>query len=270
MRARVLGVGMSSLNFPPSVAAHDLWVEWGGDEYVLLDGHRRSGHAGEERVAHEPRDVMRASCLGLSGERQAVTPAADHPVRLPGPCAAVQMELSSGYWTKTPFGTKHLPRSQAKSPLRRWLCVETVLAVIRPVLWALGVLTAVPVFGHELRHQVSDTEAVVARFIYADDSPFSYESYELYRAGESVPFQVGRTDAHGRVVFVPDAGGEWRLKVQSEDGHGEDIRLTTGRPGERTSAEQPFFDRHARTLTGVGLLFGFFGLMSLFYRGRRR
>jgi len=142
--------------------------------------------------------------------------------------------------------------------------------MIRLVLWTLGMMAAVPAFGHELRYQVSDTEAVVARFTYADDSPFSYESYELYRPGESVPFQVGRTDAHGRVVFVPDAVGEWRLKVQSEDGHGEDIRLSTGQPGERTSAEQPFFDRHARALTGVGLLFGLFGLVSLFYRGRRR
>ena len=97
-----------------------------------------------------------------------------------------------------------------------------------------------------------------------------FEGYEIYRAGEEVPFQVGRTDARGRAVFLPDRAGTWRVKAFSEDGHGADFSFTTGADGGAGDLHQPFFERHLRIIIGVSLIFGVFGLVDLLIRRRGR
>jgi len=120
--------------------------------------------------------------------------------------------------------------------------------------------------GHDLRHSIEEGEAVTVKLFFADGNEFSFESYEVYRAGEEIPFQVGRTDALGRIVFLPDRAGTWRIKAFSEDGHGADISLTTGAQGAVESVDRPLFERHARLVVGVSIIFGIFGLVSLFAR----
>jgi nickel transport protein len=125
-----------------------------------------------------------------------------------------------------------------------------------------------PATAHDLQHRIEESEAVSIRLFFADGSPFDFESYEVYRAGEEVPFQVGRTDAKGRVVFLPDRAGTWRIKAFSEDGHGADFSFSTGVKGEAGDADQPLLERHLRIIVGVSVIFGCFGLVTLF-RGRR-
>jgi nickel transport protein len=123
--------------------------------------------------------------------------------------------------------------------------------------------------AHDLQHHIEEDSAVTVKLSYADGSEFSFESYEVYRAGEKVPFQVGRTDAHGRLAFLPDRAGTWRVKVFSEDGHGADISLSTGAQGGIESADRPLFERHSRLVVGISIIFGIFGLVNLFARRRR-
>ena len=123
--------------------------------------------------------------------------------------------------------------------------------------------------AHDLEHSISEGEAVCVKLFYADGNEFSFESYEIYRAGDEIPFQVGRTDAQGRVVFMPDRAGTWRLKVFSEDGHGADLSFTTGGGSGVRDAEEPSLGRNLRLLVGVSLIFGAFGLVDLFLRRRR-
>ncbi|MBN1826556.1 MAG: hypothetical protein JW958_09830 [Candidatus Eisenbacteria bacterium] len=137
----------------------------------------------------------------------------------------------------------------------------------RHILVALFLAAAFPAAAHEVLHEETTGDATIVRFHYADGTPFSYESYEVYRAGERIPYQTGFTDAEGRVVFLPDREGEWRVRVFSEDGHGGEMTLTAG-GGEAPRAGRPAVDRYARLLAGLGFLFGLFGLISLFYRGR--
>jgi hypothetical protein len=72
-------------------------------------------------------------------------------------------------------------------------------------LFALALCAWLPgqALAHDLQHEIGEGEAVSVRLFYADGSDFAFESYEVYRAGEEVPFQVGRTDLLGRVVFLP-------------------------------------------------------------------
>jgi nickel transport protein len=124
--------------------------------------------------------------------------------------------------------------------------------------------------AHDLQHSVGEGAAVSVKLFFADGKEFSFESYELYRAGDEIPFQVGRTDIEGRVVFLPDRAGTWRLKVFSEDGHGADLSFTTGGEGGVQDANEPFLERHLRIIVGVSVIFGVFGLVSLFARRGRQ
>jgi nickel transport protein len=144
--------------------------------------------------------------------------------------------------------------------------------MIRRVLIALALFACLPVpaSAHDLQHSIGEGAAVCVKLFFSDGNAFSFESYELYRAGEEIPFQVGRTDNQGRVVFIPDRPGTWRLKVFSEDGHGVDLSFTTGGEGGVQDAGRPFLERHLRIVVGLSLIFGVFGLVDLFARRRKR
>jgi nickel transport protein len=141
--------------------------------------------------------------------------------------------------------------------------------MMRAPLALLLLLLAGQALAHDLQYKIDHGAAVFVKLFYADGHEFAFQSYEVYRDGEEVPFQVGSTDLQGRLVFLPDQPGKWRIKVISEDGHGVDISLTTGDEGAIEEADRPLLERHLRILVGVSLIFGVFGLVSLF-AGRRR
>ena len=124
--------------------------------------------------------------------------------------------------------------------------------------------------AHDQQHSIREGTAVSVKLFFADGSKFDFESYEVYRAGDEIPFQVGRTDAQGRVVFLPDRAGTWRIKAFSEDGHGADFSFTTGAKGAVRDANRPFLERHLRIIVGASLIFGVFGLLNLFARKKVR
>jgi nickel transport protein len=129
---------------------------------------------------------------------------------------------------------------------------------------AVGVAQA-----HELHHSISQGEAVVVTVEHDEGDPFSNETYELYRPGEDTPFQTGRTDALGRIIFVPNVDGEWRVRAFSEDGHGLDIKVgTTGR-GLAGDEHGSSYGGNTRIVLGAAIIIAAFGIISLFYSRRR-
>ena len=126
------------------------------------------------------------------------------------------------------------------------------------------------VVAHDLQYRVTGGEAVVVRLFYGDDRPFSFEGYEIYRDGEALPYQVGRTDGRGRIAFLPDRAASWRVKAISEDGHGLDFKLNTDAAARLSGAEKPFYERYARVIVGVALILGVFGALSLYLKRKHR
>jgi nickel transport protein len=133
-------------------------------------------------------------------------------------------------------------------------------------LWVLpAALLAGALHAHSLVHTAQTGSALVVELRYGDGSPFSYEAAEVFRPGEAVPFLAGRTDANGRLAFVPDRPGEWRVRAFSEDGHGGDFTVTAG-AGAGPAASAPALDAVGGLAVGLSILFGLFGLWSLFLR----
>jgi nickel transport protein len=106
--------------------AHDLWLEHDGPALVLYRGHAHSGHGGDARMPYDPATVLRVDCVDASGDRE--TPGTDrgYPLRIESPCAVTFVLVSSGYWTKTPYGTQNVPRTGIEHVVDSWQSFESV------------------------------------------------------------------------------------------------------------------------------------------------
>lgn len=136
--------------------------------------------------------------------------------------------------------------------------------------WLLSLLLfAAPCAAHEVQHTIKTAGAVTVRLAYTDGKPFAYEAYELYPAGKDIPAQVGRTDAHGRIVFIPGTNSSWRLKVFSADGHGADLRFESPAVTAPSAPADDGPTRSSLILFGLSLLLAGFGLIQFLIRKRK-
>lgn len=106
--------------------AHDLWVERQGNIQTLQYGHERSGHEGAKKLEYKPEQVKDATCYGSDGRETRADTGRVYPVTLKGQCAASWFLTSSGYWSKTSYGTKNLAKTEAGAVIDSWLSVESV------------------------------------------------------------------------------------------------------------------------------------------------
>lgn len=139
--------------------------------------------------------------------------------------------------------------------MRRWL--------------ALTWLMVAPAWGHDLQYTVVAGQAVVVKLFYVDNTAFAFEGYEIYPQGAQLPVQVGRTDAQGRIAFLPDKAGKWRIKAMSQDGHGLDFNIETDAAARLTGSDKPLYERYGRVVVGVALLLGLFGLINLYVKRKK-
>jgi nickel transport protein len=106
--------------------AHDLWLEKEAGGFGLYYGHKHSTHEGAQLMEYRPDWVKEALCLDEQGARNAFEAQAAYPYHIRGDCAAAYVLTSSGYWTKTPYGTENVPKAEARMAIRSWLSFESV------------------------------------------------------------------------------------------------------------------------------------------------
>jgi nickel transport protein len=155
---------------------------------------------------------------------------------------------------------------------------------MKRIILAAILLTALPfakLWAHEVRATVDSSPAAVAiRVEYGDGEPFSYESYEIFppakteegpgskdlnrRAEELPPYQTGRTDARGQILFLPDRPGTWTVRYMSDDGHGGETTVVVS-PGRTASLRGvPLYLRFPALISGIGFFMGLGGALSLY------
>lgn len=156
----------------------------------------------------------------------------------------------------------------------------------------LAALLAARADAHGIHHKVTHGDTIVVELTHAGGAPFAGARYQVFRPGESGVFQSGVTDPRGRIAFVPDHEGGWRVRAFSEDGHGVDLvveaappptpaGVSTGAPADApadTAADAPVEatttdsrrGRGARIVMGVVAIFAIFGGVALFLRKPKR
>ncbi|MFH1679612.1 MAG: DUF4198 domain-containing protein [Candidatus Eisenbacteria bacterium] len=114
------------LFFAPA-EGHDLWLQQGDGGLTLLHGHPPGlGHDDKAPVEVPAETVLRVSCFDDRGTGVSLDSIAGFPVRFGAPCAASCALVSTGYWTKTPYGTKNVPKNEADQAVSSWLSLESV------------------------------------------------------------------------------------------------------------------------------------------------
>jgi nickel transport protein len=123
---RLRGAAFLAFGVPLPALAHDLWVASEANSHTLRYGHERSKHEGEPTLTYPADFVKNAQCFGRDGHEAKATLSTRFPARLSGTCAATVFSASSGYWTKTPYGTENKPKTEAGPAIESWESFETV------------------------------------------------------------------------------------------------------------------------------------------------
>lgn len=127
------------------------------------------------------------------------------------------------------------------------------------------------VAAHGLEHHLTEGrgEAAVLSVHRPDQQAFADEAYRIFYETESHPFQVGRSDASGRIVFLPERAGRYRIETATQDGHGGLYDVRRDPAGRLMLETPPRADRGALMLFGVIVLFGGFAVIALCLATRR-
>lgn len=122
--------------------------------------------------------------------------------------------------------------------------------------------------AHDLHHSVTEQSAVTLTITYPDGEPFSFEPYTVYAPDSDRPFQKGVTSAKGTLAFLPDRTGTWRIRAAADDGHGVMITHTVASLDHAKTGETSL-NHWERLGIGLALLFGLFGLATLYFAKRK-
>jgi len=144
----ILGLAFSPL------LAHDLWLEREGDVYVLQQGPRDSGHPGAATLPYPPEAAGTGLCADTAGNLREVLAEPPSPVRYRAQCAALLVPFSTGYWTKTVYGTVNRPKDTQQAVVASWRSEEWVKrmerwseALTRPLSQGLEITPVEDPFG---------------------------------------------------------------------------------------------------------------------------
>jgi nickel transport protein len=109
--------------------AHEYWIEKQGNRSILNQGHTTGAHSGPAQVPIDPAIIREVICLDPAGKALSIKPPKVIPPVVEANCAQLRFQLSSGYWTKTPYDTINKPRGEVKGALQSWLSQESVTRI---------------------------------------------------------------------------------------------------------------------------------------------
>jgi nickel transport protein len=95
---------------PSSLLAHDFWIEKKGDEFMVVFGH------GTQRLEFEPSKIKNVKAFDLRGKEVGVNKEKRGTgilLKTDEPPSLLFVEIDDGYWSKTIYGWKNLPKRKA-------------------------------------------------------------------------------------------------------------------------------------------------------------
>jgi nickel transport protein len=141
----------------------------------------------------------------------------------------------------------------------------------------VGLLGCLSLIGkHALSHSIHyevQPKGISVKIFYATNDPANYSGYEVYGPGDIQPYQIGRTDKAGVLSFLPDRPGIWKIKVLGESSHGfhgVTIEVKVDQAFQLESFSKPLVAQYTKVIVGVSVIFGLFGLVSLYLSRRKK
>jgi len=150
--------------------------------------------------------------------------------------------------------------------------MRTLLVLVTLLFISAPLLVSPSSWAHSVHYDVQP-KGISAKIFYATNDPASYSEYEVYGPGDKEPYQIGRTDRAGVVSFLPDRPGSWRIKVMGESSHGfhgVTLEVKVDQAFHLESFSKPLVAQYTKVIVGVSLIFGLFGLVSLYLSRRKK
>ncbi|WP_200763024.1 DUF4198 domain-containing protein [Nitrosophilus alvini] len=112
---------------PFMLFGHDIWIEKNEQGYQLNYGHLHpsSEHAGKKTIEYNPENIKEIVCE-KEGKIEKIENTRSYPLVIKDKCDALFIYMDNGYFTKTPYGTKNLPKNEVKMALKSWRSFESV------------------------------------------------------------------------------------------------------------------------------------------------
>jgi nickel transport protein len=107
------------------------------------------------------------------------------------------------------------------------------------VFLALAAACAAPARAHGVRTEVAVGATTVVTVTHEDGSPLAGTPFTVLAPGRAAPYLEGATDRHGRVVFLPDAVGAWKVRIAAADGHGAVVTVEVDSAALRSAGSAP-------------------------------
>jgi nickel transport protein len=127
-------------------------------------------------------------------------------------------------------------------------------AIIFPAAVLCGLILADIAQAHGVGYRHPGPKAVALEFYYSTGEAMAYQEAFVYSPGDpKAAFQTGRSDEHGRVAFVPDVSGDWRVVVRDMEGHMAEAVLYVG--GTEVEADETTVSSAGPAPGGVELAF---------------
>jgi nickel transport protein len=199
----------------PEVSAHDFWIDRKGKEFLLIFGHDK------ERMEFDFSEVKAVKAFGPGGGEIEVRMEKKgkgkglllQPVESP---SLILAEIDNGYWSKTIYGWKNLPKRKA----------SRVVEAIRSFYYSKALMA----WTDALKSPISSARL---------DIVLLKNPYEL-KAGASLPIKVFY---QGKPVAGVEVEGRDHEIVSTTDKDGiAGIRLTRGQQLISVSCKEPLKD----------------------------
>jgi len=94
---------------------------------------------------------------------------------------------------------------------------------------------------------------------YEDGEPLSFKKYKIYSPDGKI-FAEGMTDKKGRILFMPDKKGKWKIEVRDELGHGFTKTFNIENLEEPAMTQKGNIPFYLKFITGISLIIGFTGI----------
>lgn len=123
-------------------------------------------------------------------------------------------------------------------------------------------------FAHGVFYKVLDG-AIAIRITAPNNLAISDANVSIYAPGGSLAFTKGKTDINGNFAFLPDGKGEWKVLVDVPSDHGshkKEFFVTVDDNRKLVDYDKEPYERYFALLSSLGILFGLFGLYSIYLR----
>jgi len=127
--------------------------------------------------------------------------------------------------------------------------------------------------AHIVQYNVGQKATYVSVFFDSTHTA-AWSSYEIFAPDASLPYQKGRTDASGVLSFLPNREGKWKIAINAGSDHGEhfqEIYISIDPTMVIKEINKPLYATSGALISGISIIFGFFGLwFGLTQRQRKK